>query len=151
MDALEATQKFKDADTLFKQGEYVEALIVLNQLNREYPNMKNVLYPMALCFDRLGRPGDVRRLCERLILDFDDPRAKALLDSFETPPGPEPTPARGPASTPVPHAVPDFDSRIRAKTPAPVVAKQADIGLYLGVGGLIVLAIGLLIYRLYCL
>ena len=78
MDTQEGQRKFQQADTLYRSGQYQEALGLLNELNRAYPNTKNVLYPAALCLDKLGRSPEALPLCDQLIQQHQDPRAERL-------------------------------------------------------------------------
>jgi hypothetical protein len=80
MDARESKEKFKRADDLFRQGEYLQALHQLSALNQAFPNTKNVMYPAALCLEKLGRYEDALPLCDQLIAQFQDPRAQELKD-----------------------------------------------------------------------
>lgn len=80
MDARESKERFKRADDLFRQGEYLQALHQLSALNQAYPNTKNVMYPAALCLEKLGRYEDALPLCEQLIAQFQDPRAQELKE-----------------------------------------------------------------------
>ena len=90
MDARESKERFKRADTLFRDGEYQQALHILSGLNQIYPNTKNVLYPTALCLEKLGRGGDALPICEQLIQQFNDPRAIALKERISQMPEPKP-------------------------------------------------------------
>ncbi len=51
---------------------------MLVDLDRAFPNSKNVLFPMALCYERLGHPSEAGQLADRLLAQFQDPRAQAL-------------------------------------------------------------------------
>ncbi len=90
MDARESKERFKRADTLFRDGEYQQALHILSGLNQVYPNTKNVLYPTAMCLERLGRGPEALPICEQLIQQFNDPRAMALKDRISQMPAPKP-------------------------------------------------------------
>lgn len=90
MDERESREKFKRADALFRSGEYQQALHILSGLNQAYPNTKNVLYPTAMCLERLGRPADALPICDQLIAQFQDPRAQALKDRIAQLPPPKP-------------------------------------------------------------
>ncbi len=76
----EATERFRESDTLFREGRYHEALVYLEELDHLFPNSKNVLYPKAMCMDRLGRIPEALALCDQLIAQFQDPRAQALKE-----------------------------------------------------------------------
>ena len=78
MDAGESRQKFKEADRLFREGRYESALDILRALDHVHANTKNILYPAALCLEKLGRGHEALPLCERLIARFQDPRAVEL-------------------------------------------------------------------------
>ena len=80
MEASESKEKFKRADTLFRNGEYLQALHLLSGLNQAFPNTKNVMYPAALCLEKLGRYEDALSLCDQLIAQFQDPRAQELKE-----------------------------------------------------------------------
>lgn len=79
MDAQLAQSKFQQADSLFKQGRHQDALRVLSELDNAFPNSKNVLYPMALCLEKLGQRAEAERLCSILVQKFQDTRAQALI------------------------------------------------------------------------
>lgn len=78
MDSQESKQKFAQADALFKQGRYQDAMGVLTDLDRFFPNTKNIMYPMAMCLAELDCSGEAMQLCDRLIADFGDQRAVEL-------------------------------------------------------------------------
>jgi hypothetical protein len=82
-----AAAKFKEADSLFRSGRYQEAMQVLVELDRSFPHTKNILFPMALCLEKLGCPGEAEQMCDRLIAQFGDQRAvqmKARLGKPQT-------------------------------------------------------------------
>ncbi len=79
MDSNDSRRAFKQAEELFASGQYGDALELLTNLDRQYPNTKNLLYPKALCLEKLGRHSDAHDIARRLSTEFEDPRAKALL------------------------------------------------------------------------
>jgi tetratricopeptide (TPR) repeat protein len=83
MDAQTSKAKFQEADQLFRSGQYQEALVILEELNSHHPNAKNVMYPAAMCLDKLGRSQEALPLCNHLIQTFQDPRAEALKADIE--------------------------------------------------------------------
>lgn len=78
MDAQQAQAKFTQADVLFKQGRPQDALALLAELEAAFPNTKNILYPKALCLEKLGRLAEAEQVCDVLIQRFQDARAQAL-------------------------------------------------------------------------
>lgn len=78
MEVPTGRQDFEEADRLFRSGQYAHALVHLERLNACYPNTKNVLFPMAMCMERLGRPEEALPICSTLIQQFRDPRAQEM-------------------------------------------------------------------------
>jgi outer membrane lipoprotein-sorting protein len=77
MDAQEATRTFKQAEALYAKGRHAEALQLLENLDMNFPNTKNILYPMALCLAALGRKADASAACDTLDM-LQDSRAQEL-------------------------------------------------------------------------
>ncbi len=84
MDAQAGTTKFKQADKLFNEGKFAEALGILNDLDSAYPNTKNILYAKAMCLFQLGHIDEAESVCDWLLQEFQDPRAYALKDQIQT-------------------------------------------------------------------
>lgn len=82
MDKKEAKQIFLQADVLYTQGRYDDALHLLQRLNREFPRQKHIMYSAALCLEQLGRAQESIALCEQLIERFEDERAELILSRF---------------------------------------------------------------------
>ena len=78
MNAREGSAKFNEAGTLFKQGQFGEALELLDDLDVEFPNTKSILYPKARCLEKLGRLDDAEVICDALVNQFQDPRGETL-------------------------------------------------------------------------
>ncbi len=83
MDSQEATQLFQEAQARYNDGQYNEAMQVLTRLNRSFPSAKNVLFPMAMCLEKLNHTGEAQQICDRLIAQFDDPRAREMKVRIE--------------------------------------------------------------------
>ncbi|HPO13066.1 MAG TPA: tetratricopeptide repeat protein [Candidatus Hydrogenedentes bacterium] len=86
MDAKTAEQYFHQADGLYQSGKYAEALELLNVLNKEFPNTKNVMYAAALCLEKLGNIEEAKFVCNSLIRQFDCGKARELLAALEDAP-----------------------------------------------------------------
>lgn len=88
-------ETFAEADGLFRQGNYSEALMLLLQLDQRFPDTRNILFPMALCHAKMGKTAEAVRLCHRLVEEFEDVRAAQLLAQLNAPAGsqrPKPAP-----------------------------------------------------------
>ncbi len=70
MEKGEAEFYFHEADRLFKEDHYLEALQHLAVLDNAFPGTFNVLFPMALCCERLGRIDEAYERCARLFKQF---------------------------------------------------------------------------------
>ena len=89
MNAQQAQASFQQADALFRQGRFGDAFRVLAELNQAFPNSKNVLYPMALCLEKLGQPGEALKVCHFLLEQFQDTRAEAIKARIEAASAPQ--------------------------------------------------------------
>jgi hypothetical protein len=85
VEGQESREKFKRADQLFRDGDFAQALALLEELDRDHPDTRNILVPMAMCLDRLGRPEEALPLAERLTRKFADSRARALAERLRLP------------------------------------------------------------------
>ncbi len=79
MRSREARDKFNEADRLYREKQYADALVVLDDLDKEFPDTKNVLYPRAMCLARVGRFDEALDLCRQLKVEFGDPRGEKLM------------------------------------------------------------------------
>ncbi|MDZ4859083.1 MAG: tetratricopeptide repeat protein [Candidatus Hydrogenedentes bacterium] len=77
--SAETQTKFKEADQLFRAKNFPEALGVLDELDQEYPNVKNILYPRAMCLAHVGRHEEALEVCRQLKVEFGDTRADSLM------------------------------------------------------------------------
>jgi tetratricopeptide (TPR) repeat protein len=107
--ASEAEQQFAESKRLYAEGQYDKALAILARLDSEHPNEKHLLYPLALCYARLGRVNEAKLICDRLVTEFRDPKGAQLLALLGAKPSPAapvaPPPAVAPA-TPMASAAP---------------------------------------------
>jgi len=85
MDAQEASRSFKQAEALYANGRHEEALQILDKLNQNFPNNKNILYPIALCLATLNRNEEASAVCGTLEA-LNDPRAQAVRAKLNPPP-----------------------------------------------------------------
>ncbi|MCP4643352.1 MAG: tetratricopeptide repeat protein [bacterium] len=79
MQNKEATALFMRSKKLYAEKRYVEALQVLDELDAEFPNTKNIMLPRARCLAKLKRTADAQHLCRQLIAIYADPKAEELL------------------------------------------------------------------------
>lgn len=78
MDHSEAIQKFRQADELYRQGYYVDALALLDALDECYPRTRRLMYPRALCLYRLGRRHEAVTLAREIVERFGYDKARVL-------------------------------------------------------------------------
>ncbi len=83
MNAQEMRLDYQEAVHLIRVGRFEESLEILERLNTERPDVKNVLYPMAVCYEKLGRAEAALEVCERLIAQYDHEQAKQIKARIE--------------------------------------------------------------------
>lgn len=70
MEKGEAQYHFHEADRLYKEENYLEALQHLAELNVAFPETFNVLFPMLLCREKLGRTDEAHEHCIHMLEHF---------------------------------------------------------------------------------
>ena len=78
MSSESPNQRFQEADALFKQQRYQDALRILEELDAAFPNTRNVMYPRAQCLYALGRTGEAMQVCDFMMALFEDASAQEL-------------------------------------------------------------------------
>lgn len=86
MNSDSAQQRFQEANQLFKQQRYEEALVLLQVLNSENPNTEPIMYAAALCLEKMGSIDEAKLLCHSMIRLFESPKAQELLNQLEVAP-----------------------------------------------------------------
>jgi len=79
MDKKEARRLFKEARRLFKSGHYQESLDYLADLNGNFPDNFNILYPILMCRERLGCTDEAQTLCKQMLQQFFGTKERAKL------------------------------------------------------------------------
>ena len=79
MDKKEARVVFEEADRLYKSECYIEALQHLAELKHEFPDDFNVLYPMLLCREKLGRINEARDMCNDMMERYGSAKQRIKL------------------------------------------------------------------------
>ena len=88
MQKSEIRLNYQQATQLVQVGRYDDALEILVELNDVKPNTENILYLMAVCQAKAGKENEALELCERLIQEFDHPRAKEIMKHLSVPSSP---------------------------------------------------------------
>ncbi len=78
MDLQDSRESFRQADALFRLERYPEALTILEELDNDHPNTKNILFPTMLCLEKLEQYDQALTICEQLIKQHCDPRAREI-------------------------------------------------------------------------
>ncbi len=74
----DATRKFREADDCYRNGKYEAAMEILDALDVEFPNDRNLMYAQARTLGKLGREDEALALCDRLVSEFGYSRAARL-------------------------------------------------------------------------
>jgi tetratricopeptide (TPR) repeat protein len=75
--------QYRQAIQLIRVGRYEESLRILQEIDAERPETKNVLYALAVCCEMLGRLDEAVALCDRLIAKYDHPKALIIKARIE--------------------------------------------------------------------
>jgi hypothetical protein len=80
MSDLKTVQKFRDAQELFHQERWKDALRLFDDLSLSYKSDKEIMLNRAMCLARLGKEEEAELLCDHITIVHKDPRG-ALLKS----------------------------------------------------------------------
>jgi hypothetical protein len=80
MSDLKTIQKFRDAQELFQQERWRDALRLFDDLSLSYKSDKEIMLNRAMCLARLGKEEEAELLCDHITIVHKDPRG-ALLKS----------------------------------------------------------------------
>jgi len=84
MNNVSDREKFQAADRLFREGHYTQSLGLLSELNKAYPRTRKILYPIALCLERLGRTGESINVCNWILANEPCSHTRALKARLES-------------------------------------------------------------------
>ena len=84
MNRDEAKRRFDQADVLYRQERYGEALEILDALDREFPDTRHVMYPRAMCLGKLKRLAEAVGVCDRIVERFGYAPARELRKALQT-------------------------------------------------------------------
>ena len=70
--------QYRQAIQLIRVGRFEESLHILQEIDTERPDTKNVLYALAVCCEMLGRNEEALDLCDRLIAKYEHPKARII-------------------------------------------------------------------------
>ena len=85
-----ASDLYRHASDLYRQGKCVEALALLDALDQAFPNTREIMWPRAQCLKRLERVDETSEVCDALIAQFGDERAIAMKQDLFRPAAPTP-------------------------------------------------------------
>jgi len=60
------SERLKHAVSLYKQGRYMDALVMLDDLAKERPDSRHILYSQGMCLAAVGHVDAARGVCEQL-------------------------------------------------------------------------------------
>ncbi len=78
-----AQNKFGQADQLFQQSRFDEALSLLDELDQAFPNSPNVMYPRARCLVEIGETNEAMDLLDELVVQFQHEEAMQLKGELQ--------------------------------------------------------------------
>ncbi len=119
MDNEQAAHSYKHAGQLHKEGKYAEALAILDNLSREFPDAKNVIFARVRCMAALDRLNDALQGCNYLIQKFQHQGAQQLKVELEAK-------LAAPAMPEIPDIDLDMGPSAFSAMQAPAAARQAS-------------------------
>lgn len=78
-----AQNKFGQADQLFQQSRFDEALSLLDELDQAFPNSPNIMFPRARCLVEIGETNEAMDLLDELVLQFQHEEAMQLKGELQ--------------------------------------------------------------------
>lgn len=78
MSDLKTVQKFRDAQELFHQERWKEALRLFDDLSLSYKSDKEIMLNRAMCLARIGKEEEAELLCDHITIVHKDPRGALL-------------------------------------------------------------------------
>lgn len=75
---LKVQRKFQEAQDLYRQERWAEALVVLDDLSLSYKSDKEIMLNRAMCLARIGKEEEAELLCDHLTVVHNDVRAAQL-------------------------------------------------------------------------
>jgi pentatricopeptide repeat protein len=66
MTKSEAKIKFKEADELYRNEQFSEALEILYTLDSSFPETRQIMFPLARCMGKLGMYEEAEALCDEM-------------------------------------------------------------------------------------
>lgn len=83
MNSDHAKKTYQEAQGLFQQKKFAEALTLLNGLDAEFPNEPNIMFARARCLVALGQFDEARTICNYLTNVLGQDRGAQLLAQID--------------------------------------------------------------------
>lgn len=78
MSDVSTVQKFRDAQHLFQQERFREALRLFDDLSLSYKSDREIMLNRAMCLARIGKEEEAELLCDHITIVHKDPRGALL-------------------------------------------------------------------------
>ncbi len=85
MSVIDPKSQYAEAKRLHAAGQHAEALALLDALDRALPNTKNIMLARAECLVKLGDRVNAAQLCDAVLTQHDDARARRILKACTAP------------------------------------------------------------------
>ena len=83
MDDSEKRYQFREADELYRHRRYQEALAILVELDRNEPDVRHILFPIARCLSRLEQYDEALKLTHKIFTEYEYEPAQLLHDKIK--------------------------------------------------------------------
>lgn len=76
----DAREKYERADSMYRDGDYLGSLVLLEELDKHFPDKKSVMLSRARCFYKLRRYDEALTICDDILANYDYPLADSLKE-----------------------------------------------------------------------
>ncbi len=71
-------QEYQEAQELYRQERWAEALVIFDDLSLSYKSDKDIMMSRAMCLSRVGKEEEAELICDYLTVVHKDPRAAQI-------------------------------------------------------------------------
>ena len=82
MNQDDARRGYERADGMYRDGDYLGSLEILEELDEHFPGKKSVILSRARCYYKLRRFDEAMTLCEEITENYDYPLADSLKEKI---------------------------------------------------------------------
>ncbi len=82
MNQDEAREQYERADGMYRDGDFLGSLGLLEELDEQFSGKKSVMLSRARCFYKLRRYDEALTICDDILANYDYPLADSLKEKI---------------------------------------------------------------------